>query len=249
MAVRLEFPFVTAVLATLLLATPARADAAGDAAVAAMDAALNRASTLIFDYQIYNQELGKPERILMMKLQAMGPKRLYEFTAPADMAGTKLLVLSPTQMYIYLPAFGKVRRIASHTRDQGFLGLAFSQDDLATTSYGGEYAGQIASQTPTQYLLVLTSRTTPELSYSRIEMTVTKDRMLPLQLKYFNAEGANTKTESRSGYSCEGVVCTPGETKMVDNIKGNSTRLVRMKWQQNVAIPDDVLSVRNLNPP
>lgn len=36
-------------------------------------------------------------------------------------------------MYVYLPAFGKVRRIASHTKDQGFLGLTFSQDDMATT--------------------------------------------------------------------------------------------------------------------
>ena len=44
---------------------------------------------------------------LIVKLKA--EKRLTEFTAPADMKGTKVLVLSPTQMYVYLPAFGKVR--------------------------------------------------------------------------------------------------------------------------------------------
>ena len=47
---RAQFRFVAAALTALCLVTPARADAAGDAAVAAMDAAVNRAATLVFDY-------------------------------------------------------------------------------------------------------------------------------------------------------------------------------------------------------
>jgi hypothetical protein len=168
--------------------------------------------------------------------------------AVTDIKGTKVLTLSPTQMYVYLPAFGKVRRIASHTHDQGFLGLAFSQGDLATTSYGVQYAGQIASQTPAQYVLVLTAKDVPNATYAKIEITVARDHMVPLQLKYFNAEGANIKTETRSNYSCAGAVCTPGEMKMVDNVKSNWTRFVRKSWQQNVAIPEDVFSVPNLGP-
>jgi outer membrane lipoprotein-sorting protein len=242
------FRFVAATLTALCLSTTAWADSAGDAAVAAMDAAVNRAVTLVFDYQVDNQEPDKPLRVLAVKLQTNGASKLYEFTAPPDMQGTKVLILSPTQMYVYLPAFGKVRRIASHTHDQGFFGLAFSQDDLATTSYGVQYAGQIAAQTPAQYVLVLTAKDVPNAAYAKIEMPVAKDRMIPLQLKYFNAEGANIKTETRSNYSCAGAACTPGEIKMVDNVKGNWTRLVRKSWQQNVAIPEDVFSVRNLGP-
>jgi outer membrane lipoprotein-sorting protein len=247
MAVRLEGSLVAVVFATSMLAGPARADAAGDDAVAAMDAAINRATTLVFDYQISNQEAGKSERALAMKARMMGPKRLYEFTAPADMNGIKFLILSPTQIYVYLPAFGKVRRVASHTKNQGFFGLAFSQDDLAVTSYGAQYVGQIASQTPTQYVLVLTAKAQDPI-YAKIEITLAKDRMLPLQLKYFNSEGVNVKTEMRSNYSCTGPVCVPGETKMVDNVNGNWTRLVRKTWQHDVAISDDVFSERTLAP-
>jgi outer membrane lipoprotein-sorting protein len=187
------FRFVAATLTALCLSTTAWADSAGDAAVAAMDAAVNRAVTLVFDYQVDNQEPDKPLRVLAVKLQTNGASKLYEFTAPPDMQGTKVLILSPTQMYVYLPAFGKVRRIASHTHDQGFFGLAFSQDDLATTSYGVQYAGQIAAQTPAQYVLVLTAKDVPNAAYAKIEMTVAKDRMIPLQLKYFNAEGAKSR--------------------------------------------------------
>ncbi|MFT3773121.1 MAG: outer membrane lipoprotein-sorting protein [Minicystis sp.] len=183
---------------------------------------------------------------MAMKVQIKGEKRLTEFSAPADMKGTKVLILSPTQMYVYLPAFGKVRRIASHTKDQGFLGLAFSQDDMATQAYAADYEGKVGSEDAASWKLVLTPKAGKETAYAKIEVTVGKDKKLPTELKYFNAEGKNIKTEARTGYTCEGDVCTPGELKMTDNTKGNWTKLVRKSWKVNENISDDVFSQRNL---
>jgi outer membrane lipoprotein-sorting protein len=235
-----------AALAASTPPSPALADDAGDKAVAAMDAAMNRAKTLIFDYDIVNKEAGKDERTLSMKVQLKGEKRLSEFSAPADMKGTKVLILSPTQMYVYLPAFGKVRRIASHTKDQGFLGLTFSQDDMATTAYGPQYAGALSGDTPAQVTLTLTPKAGQDTPYAKIEITVTKDHMVPSQLKYFSADGTNVKTETRTAYTCEGDVCTPGELKMTDNAKGSWTKLVAKSRKVNADISDDVFSQRNL---
>ena len=109
------------------------------------------------------------------------------------------------------------------------------------------FSGQIASQTPTQYVLVLTAKA-QDPNYAKIEITLAKDRMLPLQLKYLNSEGVNIKTETRSNYSCAGPVCVPGETRMVDNVNGNWTRLVRKTWQHDVAISDDIFNERTLAP-
>lgn len=224
----------------------ARADGAGDQVLGQMEAAMNRAKTLSFEYDMTNQEPGKAERKLAMAVKVKGEKRFTEFLAPADMKGTKVLVLSPTQMYVYLPAFGKVRRIASSTTDQGFLGLAFSQDDLARVTYSPAYSAQIASENATQYKLVLTPKSGQQPSYAKIEVAVSKDRMLPAELKYFDGGGTNIKTESRSGYSCQGDVCTPGELKMTDNTKGHWTKLTRTAWKVNEAISDEVFSKRNL---
>jgi outer membrane lipoprotein-sorting protein len=232
--------------AALAGGTVALADAPGDRLVASLDAAMNRAKTLSFEYEIVNKEAGKDERTLAMKVLLKGDKRLSEFSAPADMKGTKVLILSPTQMYVYLPAFGKVRRIASHTKDQGFLGLSFSQDDMATTSYGALYAGAITADTPAQVTLVLTPKPGQDAPYSKIEMLVTKDHMVPSQLRYFNAEGANVKTETRTGYTCEGDVCTPGELKMTDNVKGSWTKLIAKSRKVNADISDDLFTQRNL---
>jgi outer membrane lipoprotein-sorting protein len=240
--------FTVCGLAALSFAPAARADALADAEVVAMDKAMNSASTLVFDYQIFNQEPGKAERALAITERAKGSKLLLEFSAPADMAGTKVLILSPTQMYVYLPVFGKVRRIASHTKDTGFLGLAFSQDDLATTSYGPQYSAEIMSKTSTRELLVLKPKANVDTNYSKIEVTLDKARMLPLERRYFDAEGVNIKTETRSNYSCSGGVCTPAEIKMTNNVKGNWTRFVRKQWHQNVSISDDVFSERSLAP-
>ena len=235
-----------AALAAFSPSTPARADAAGDAVLAQMDAAMNKHKTLIFDYEIVNKEANKDERTMAMSVKLKGEKRFSEFSSPADMKGTKVLILSPTQMYVYLPAFGKVRRIASHTKDQGFLGLTFSQDDMATTAYSPQYTAAVLSEDAAAWKLSLTPKPGQETAYSKIEVTVTKDHKVPSELKYFNTEGKNVKTEARTGYSCEGDVCTPGELKMTDNVKGQWTKLVAKSRKVNPAISDDVFTQRNL---
>lgn len=244
MMMRSRISLFLGAVALAAVSSSASADPAGDAVVAKMDAAMNKAKTLQFDYEIVNKD-DKGEKTLNMKVMLKGEKRFSEFTS-SDMKGTKVLILSPTQMYVYLPAFGKVRRIASHTKDQGFLGLTFSQDDMATTAYGSEYTGQITSEDAATYKLALTPKAGKETPYGKIEVTIAKDHNVPSELKYFNAEGKNVKTETRTGYSCEGDVCTPGELKMTDNAKGAWTKLVAKSRKVNAEISDDVFSQRNL---
>jgi len=132
-------PAGASALALMAMTAQASADAAGDKVLASVDAALNRWKTQYIKYDVTNQEPGKPERKLELEVKLKAEKRLTEFLAPADMKGTKVLILSSTQMYVYLPAFGKVRRIASSVTDQGFMGLTFTQTDLSLTRYSADY--------------------------------------------------------------------------------------------------------------
>jgi outer membrane lipoprotein-sorting protein len=224
----------------------ARADAAGDAVLAQIDAAMNRAKTLMFDYEITNKPgADKDERTMTMSVKLKGDKRYTEFSS-GEMKGTKVLILSPTEMYVYLPSFNKVRRIASHTKDAGFLGLTFSQDDMATTRYSDLYTASVASEDAASLKLALTPKPGKETAYAKIEITITKDKKVPSELRYFSADGQNVKTETRSGYACEGDVCTPGELKMTDNTKQAWTKLTAKTRKVNAEIPDDVFTKRNL---
>jgi hypothetical protein len=245
-------PFISCVLAgaaalvALGQSSEARADAAGDKILAEVDKAMNKARTQIFEYDVTNQEPGKGEKKLALKVWLKGEKRLTEFLAPADMKGTKVLIESPTQIYVFLPAFGKVRRVASSVSDQGFMGMAFSQDDIATTSYSPSYTATVASEDGAQWKLVVTPKAGISTLWGKIEMAVNKDKSLPAELKYFNAEGKNTKTETRTGYSCEGDVCTPAELKMTINSSGLWTKMARKAWKVNESLGDDLFTKRSL---
>jgi hypothetical protein len=148
---------------------------------------------------------------------------------------------------VYLPAFGKIRRIASHVTDQGFMGLAFSQDDLANQMYAPIYDAQMASDAAAEMKLVATAKSGQTVPHGKIEFLVAKDKNLPTEIKYYNAAGNHVKTETRTGYECQGNVCSPKELKMVDHTKGGHwTKMIRKAWKVNEELSDDLFSKRSL---
>jgi outer membrane lipoprotein-sorting protein len=237
-----------AFLVITLAAATAAADPAGDAVLASVDETVNRYKTHRFEYDAVTQEPGRAEKKLGLNVWMKGDRRLTEFTAPADLKGTKVLILSPTEMYAYLPAFGKVRRIASHTTDQSAFGMAFTQSELATQRYAGDYTATIAGEDEQETRLVLAPRPGKKDLWGKIEVRVLKDMKVPAELRYFDAAGNHAKTETRTDYACEGAVCVPGELKMVDHQKGGlSTRITRRTWKLNEDFADDLLSKRSLD--
>jgi hypothetical protein len=79
-----------------------------------------------------------------------------------------------------------------------------------------------------------------------IEFTVAKDRTLPTQLKYYKG-GTNVKTETRTGYTCQGNICTATEQKMVDNTRSGAwTSMTRKVWKVNEPMSDGIFSKRTL---
>ena len=65
-------------------------------------------------------------------------KRIVRFLAPADVKGTGVLMFdydsAPDDVWIFLPALRKTRRIVSSQRSQSFLGSEFSFGDLSAPS-------------------------------------------------------------------------------------------------------------------
>jgi outer membrane lipoprotein-sorting protein len=61
-------------------------------------------------------------------------KRIYRFLSPANVQGTGILVYDyeakPDDVWIYLPALRKTRRVVSTQRAQSFMGSEFSYGDL-----------------------------------------------------------------------------------------------------------------------
>jgi hypothetical protein len=237
-------------LLALPLVLPARADAEtpGEKALRLHDEANTRARDQYFEYDVTTQEPGKAKTKITMRVRVKRDKRAIEFTSPGDIRGMKVLVASLTQMYVYLPAYHKVRRVASHTRSQGFMGTALSQDDMSITTYLDVYAPKLVKETKGEWVLQLTRRPGQSHPYPRIEMAVRKDNHHPAYIYLFNDKGVKLKSEVRSEYTCQaGNICTARVMRTTDYTRnGMWTDLIRTAWKTNTGAPDSEFTPRAL---
>jgi outer membrane lipoprotein-sorting protein len=234
-------------LLLFFVATPAHA-LTGAEVLTKMDDAMNRYTDLEIDWKVVNQQPGKKEPgLLTFTAIVSGGKALTRFTGPPDLKGTGVLVLGRGQMYIYLPQYGKVRRVASHTTAQGFMGTTFSYDDMNAGKYADVYTADVTSEGDGVVSMTLTAIPDSGAPYARAEMTVDTQMFVPLQMKYFNDKSQHVKTETRSGYECREDVCLGGSHKMEDHTReGAWTELVRVDWTLNAGVPDELFSTRSL---
>jgi outer membrane lipoprotein-sorting protein len=247
---RLPFRAAALVICSVLSGGAARAeDSPGDLAVKQMDDAMTtRAKDQEFEFDLIILEPGKAERNLVFKVNIKGRHwRRLEFLAPGDVKGMRTLVLSVNQMYVYLPAFRKVRRVASHVRDQGFMGSAYSYDEMAIVTYGDVFSAKLVSENDQAWVLELTRRPGQEFSYPKVDMVIDKKVLQPTSIKYYSDKGALLKSEVRSDYECQSGVCNPKLMVLTDHTRNNLvSKMVRRKWRLNVGTPDSFFTQRDL---
>ncbi|MCC6751775.1 MAG: outer membrane lipoprotein-sorting protein [Deltaproteobacteria bacterium] len=230
-----------------LTATSVFADAKGESWLKKLDQALSRPRDQeMLTEMVIQAPAGEPRRI-GIRVHVRGGRRHMELLYPGDVKGTKILSLSRTQMYVYLPAYKKIRRIATHVRDQSLFGADYNYDDMSTPTYGDLYHAEFLGETKTQVRLRATLRAGQISPYGKIEFTLRKSDAYPEELKYFNARGTHIKTEVRRDYQCQQAMCVPRYMKMVDHSRSNHwTECLQKDWKLNTSFGEDVFSLRAL---
>lgn len=235
---------MTAILSLLL---PAALAGSGDAVLARLDEALTRATDTTSTMTAETVVPGKKPIGMEFQLQTRGEMRRVQFASPGDMKGTRVLVLSPRQMYVYLPAYNKIRRVASHASNQGFMGTMFSDADMSAARFSPLYEAELTAETDAAWTLRLTPRAGEKTPYGAIEIDASKDNELPMALRYFDAKGAHVKTETRSEYVCREGVCQPGLFKMVDHTRNDAYTTLRQDLTGlNEGLTEDLFTQRAL---
>lgn len=233
--------------AAVVLSGSSRAARADE--LANVDEAINRWKTLDIHYKIVTSKPNSDSSVIKLRMRMRfedgNNQQMTEISAPADMKGTKVLIKSPTKMYIYLPAFNKIRRIASHVTEQGFLGTALSQRDMSLTRYGKFYTAAVSKDDGETATLMLTTKS-DEAPYPKIELDVEKERWLPTEIRYFNDKGVHIKTESRSDYKCKGKICLPGLQKMADHTTKVTSAMEMKEHEIDASLPNEIFSKRYL---
>jgi hypothetical protein len=170
--------------------------------------------------------------------------RLVRFLAPADLRGMGVLAQSRDTMYVYLPGFDKVRRIAAHARAQTFMGSDFIYDDLGLISWSPDYVAKLASSNADEWVLDLTPKPDRDPAFARLRTTVSRRCLLFTKIEYFDPAGHKLRTHTRDidPERCEMkhmVMITHGKTD-------HRTDGDVLMWAFDKGLPDDLFTVRSL---
>jgi outer membrane lipoprotein-sorting protein len=242
---------VTLVLATTLFASPrlAAADAKANEILKKVEYNLNSFKDITIKFLLTVKNPGKPSIVRFETLTRPGGQRIVKLTYPGDVKGMTILVQSIDEMYIYLPAFRKVRRIAGHVRNQGFLGSGFTYDDMAISRFVQYYDAKLLSETPTHWVIDCVTKPGQTPPYYRIKMFVRKDIALADQMQFFNQRGQHTKTQEFIGHKCrpDKSHCNPTIIRMIEVTRNNLVSQMDMISQTyDKGYPDRLFTVRAL---
>lgn len=197
---------------------------------------------------------GKEEtREMVMYLKDEGDDKtsvIFRFLSPADVKGVTLLSLrSGEKIYLYMPAYKKVRLIAGSSKSEKFMGTDFSYDDLSA-GYGKEdYDSTLQGEDEANYYLELVPKKL-DSKYGKLVMVVDKERFYFKKIDFFDTAGNLWKTlEVHEVREKEDGSVQILKLSLKDVKENHVTRMEANSIEENIPLPDDFFSVRTIQRP
>ena len=192
------------------------------------------------------EKKGEAKNRELTILQKGPDKRLIRFLTPADVRGVGFLVLEDDMMYLYMPAFAKVRRIASHVKNENFMGTDFTYDDMAQNDYVEDYIPTLQEETDQHYILELVPKPDSEIDYSKLVMWVNKETRLPDKVEFYDRSGRLLKVMTQTDTKRIDGYLTPQHIEMEDVQDNHKTTMDLKNVVHDQNIPDKRFTQRYL---
>jgi len=186
---------------------------------------------------------GKEEVREATILQKGTDKRMFRFTAPASQAGIAVLSLPNDVMYLYLPAFGKERRIASSAKNQNFAGTDFSYEDMESVQYADKYSSKLIKNDTKVFVIELIPKGRSE--YTKIIAHINKEHFYPEIVMYYDKVGNKVK-EVNYTFVKKGNYWNASKIEMKDLKRNRITNMEMTDVQYDIDLKDDEFTVRKL---
>ena len=171
-------------------------------------------------------------------------RRIFRFTAPAAQAGIAVLSLPDDVMYMYMPAFGKERRISSSVKSQNFAGTDFSYDDMEAKPYSEKYTPKLISTEEAVFVLELVPLS-KKSKYSKLIVKIDKENYTPTTMDYYDRGGRKVK-EGTYTFVQVGEYWNAQEMSITDLKKKHSTKMLMSDVKYDQGFTDDEFTVRKL---
>ncbi|MFA4851498.1 MAG: outer membrane lipoprotein-sorting protein [Thermoplasmata archaeon] len=186
---------------------------------------------------------GKQETREATIQQKGNDKRIFRFISPASQAGIAVLSLPNDIMYLYLPAFGKERRISTSVKSQNFAGTDFSYDDMEAKPYSDKYTPKLIKTEGNVFVLELTPKA--QSDYSKLIVNINKTNYYPESMEYYD-KGNNKIKEAKYTFKKVGNYWNASEIEMTDLKKNHKTKMQMSDVKYDQGLTDDDFTVRKL---
>lgn len=186
------------------------------------------------------------EEARKMKTYRKGDKKIYFFLYPPGVEGVAFLSLTDDQMYLYLPAFKKVRRIASSAKNENFMGTDMSYEDMTESSYLEKYIPKIVSDKENEVVLELAKKADADTSYSKIILTVDKKTWVRIGVDMYDKNGKLVKKMKCTEVKIIDGYPTTVAIEMTDVQSGHMTRMYMEEARYDTGLDDDLFSQRRI---
>ena len=182
-------------------------------------------------------------------------KRFIKFLDPADVRGTAMLIYdnksSADEMWIYLPALKKTRRIVSSEKGKNFMSSEFSNADMSSPSlsdFTNKHTG--LSGKDNQWVIEsipLSSEIADEYGYSRKITWFSMDKCQVLKMEFYNFDNELFKIiEVKSIHSLPEGKYIIREMTANNVLTGRKSAITFTKISDNPKIDDSFFSIQNL---
>ncbi len=181
-----------------------------------------------------------------------GKSQLIKFLSPADVKGSGFLSVESaagsTETMIYLPALGRVRRVAGGQEQDAFFGSDFSYEDISSLSgdFGDDFDTVLLDTLPGPiYVLEGTARPESDSSYQRIVYQVPEETLIPNSVEFYRGDEL-VKILTISATETAGDYTLPSEIRMETVSGGSFTTINQSDFSVDEEIPAEVFTERFL---
>ncbi len=173
-------------------------------------------------------------------------KQFIHFTAPGDVAGMKILMEDRDTIYMYSPEFQKVRRVAAHMQNQGFLGSEFTPEDMVMAKLSPSFDATVVGKVGTETQLDLKPKAGASISFSKLEVFIDSTVNGVTRIKYYDGSGNHVRTQTREEWKPFEDIKIPTQIRMKNLKTGDETVIKLSEIDVKTQIGDDLFSRRTL---
>jgi len=215
--------------------------------LAKVDAVLTKVKDQTYQAELEVVRDGKVTKTLKFTVKLKGLfQKMVKFTAPGDVRDMAVLTTADGLMYVYMPSYKRVRRIAAHVRNQGFMGTDVTPEEMAITTMSVGWKAKILRQDPKVWVLELRPDAGNESAYSKLIVTVSKRHEGVEKIESYDGAGKIVRSQVRTEWKNFGAVSIPSVMTFKDHRTGSQTVMRFLQCTVNQGIPDSAFTTRAL---